>query len=277
MRTADKALYALGTLDTLAAQGTLVHQRDPRAKICVCLVFIVTVLSFGPYTISALLPFVLYPVLLAAQGEIPYLWLARKLLLAAPFVLFVGIFNPLLDTAPYMQVAGLTISGGWVSFFSILLRCALTVSAALLLIALTGFSPLCAALVRLGVPPIFATQLLFLYRYIFVLVQEASRMERARDLRALSPAGKSWRVYGLMLGQLLLRTYDRATRIHQAMLCRGFTGSPPSRSGSCTVGGTGFWTWGDSLFMTGWLVFFAVARCYNLPQALGTFFVRIFV
>ncbi|MEG2173087.1 MAG: cobalt ECF transporter T component CbiQ, partial [Desulfovibrionaceae bacterium] len=230
--------------------------------------FIMAVLSFGPYTVSTLLPFMLYPVCMAAWGNIPFSYLVRKLCIAAPFVLFVGIFNPVFDTAIAVQVAGISLSAGWISFLSILLRCALTVSAAMILVALTGFPVLCAALARLGMPAVFVTQLLFLYRYIFVLAQEAGRMERARDLRTVGNKGKSLRVYASMLGQLLLRTYDRATRIHQAMLCRGFTGSPPVQTPV-------HWQRDDSLFMLAWLLFFVAARLYNLPQELGTFFLRI--
>jgi len=32
------------------------------------------------------------------------------------------------------------------------------------------------------------------------------------------------RVYSFMMGHLLIRTMDRAQRIHAAMLCRGFDG-----------------------------------------------------
>ena len=56
--------------------------------------------------------------------------------------------------------------------------------AALILIALTGFNAVCRALTRLGVPRLFVVQLLLFYRYIFVLVDEAERMEMARSLRS---------------------------------------------------------------------------------------------
>ena len=70
----------------------------------------------------------------------------------------------------------------------------------------------------------FATQLLLLYRYIFVLGEEALRMTRARSLRSFGRRGMGLRVYAQMLGQLLLRTYARAQRVYLAMLCRGFDG-----------------------------------------------------
>ena len=119
---------------------------------------------------------------------------------------------------------GVAISVGWVSFASILLRFALTVSAALLLVAGTGMHPLCAALGRLGVPRVFTVQLLFLHRYIFVLAGEAdAHGHRARAARRRARA-HALAVYASLLGHLLLRAFERARRIHLAMLARGFDG-----------------------------------------------------
>ena len=42
----------------------------------------------------------------------------RKLLAVAPFALFVGILNPLLDRGVLFQMGGFGITGGWVSFAS---------------------------------------------------------------------------------------------------------------------------------------------------------------
>ena len=65
----------------------------------------------------------------------------------------------------------------------------------------------------------------FAYRYIFVLVDEAERMERARDSRCY---GGRWlwhaKVIGQMIGTLFLRSYERAERVYVAMVSRGFDG-----------------------------------------------------
>jgi cobalt/nickel transport system permease protein len=73
------------------------------------------------------------------------------------------------DTRTAAVIFGISLSAGWISFLSILLKFALTVSAALLLIATTSFPGVCHALRRLGFPALFVSQLLFLYRYVFVL------------------------------------------------------------------------------------------------------------
>ena len=169
MGNIESALLNLGYLETLSYQDTPLHRLDPRVKLLTTLVFIIAVVSFGKYEITGLLPFIIFPVVLVAVGNLPPGYLAKKILLAAPFAFFIGIFNPLLDRTVLLHLGPLGISGGWVSFASIMLRFVLTVSAAFILIAGTGLNAVCLALEKLGAPNSFAVQLLFLYRYIFVL------------------------------------------------------------------------------------------------------------
>lgn len=221
----DRAFYDIGHLDSLAEADTPLHRLDPRAKLITTALFIVSVVSFEKYEIARLLPFALYPAVLIGLGRLPLGLLFRKLLLVSPFVLFIAIFNPWLDRTVLLQLGSFHITGGWLSFVSLLLRFTLTVGAALILIASTGFATFCMALEKLGAPKIFAVQLLLLYRYLFILISEAMRMMRAHALRSFNRKGSiTFSVFLHMLGNLLLRTIDRAQRIHMAMLSRAFTG-----------------------------------------------------
>ena len=141
------------------------------------------VVSFERHAVTALLPLAVFPVVLAVLGDVPAAPILRKLALAAPFALMVGLFNPWLDRTPVVVFGDTTLAAGWWSFASIVLRYALTVGATLVLVAGTGMFALCAALARLGVPRLFTVQLLFLYRYAFVIGAEAARMTTARELR----------------------------------------------------------------------------------------------
>ncbi len=256
------SFFDLTRFDTLSRLDTPIHRLDPRVKVLTTLLFIVVVVSFDKYRVSALLPFVLYPVVLIALGNLPLKYLAGKVVLAAPFAFFIGVFNPLLDREVLVRLGPVEVAGGWVSFGSILIRFALTVTAALALVATTGIYDLCCALDRLGLPRAFTVQLLFLHRYLFVLVEEASRMHRARSLRSFGTRGTGLRIYAHMIGQLLLRTLERAQRVHAAMLCRGF-------NGELKVSRT--WSIGrkDVLFLFGWCAAFALMRIYDLPAWVG--------
>jgi cobalt/nickel transport system permease protein len=262
MTKTESSLFDISYLDTLPAQGTLLNRLDPRVKVLTTLAFVFTIVSFGKYEITGLLPFTVYPVVLIAVGNLPLIFLLKRLLLAVPFVLFVGIFNPFLDREILISLGPIGISGGWISFASIMIRFVLTVLAALILVASTGFHSVCMALGRFGVPSSLVVQLLFLFRYVFVLIDEASRMVRARSLRSFGKRGMGIKVFSSMVGQLLLRTLDRAQRIHSAMLCRGFDGEirvlSPMKLGL-----------GDVSFFLGWSCVFFLMRMYDIPEWLG--------
>jgi len=213
----------IGYMDTLAAGSGPLHRLDARAKLLTTLLFIAAVVSFNKYEVSALIPFFLYPVLLVSLGGLPAGYILKKVLLVSPFAVFVGIFNPLLDRHTLFFLGPLAVSGGWVSFLSVLLRFALTVSSALALVSLTGINAIGEALLKARVPRLFVVQLLFLNRFLPLLSGEAARMARARALRG-GRGGMPPKVFIQLIGHLLLRALERAERVYQAMLARGFDG-----------------------------------------------------
>jgi cobalt/nickel transport system permease protein len=265
----DSGLYQLGLLDQMASQDRPAQRVDPRAKVVATLVFLVCVVSFPKYSVIPLLPFVVFPIVLASEGDVPLGFLGRRLLIAAPFAVVIGMFNPLIDREVLGMIGSVPVIAGWVSFASILLRFLLTTAAGLVLIATTGMNGVCNAIERLGAPDVFATQLLFLYRYIFVLAEEALTMSRARALRSFRNRGMGMGVYTQLIGHLLLRTYARAQRVYQAMLCRGFDG----RVRSAARARFGLGDWG---FMLGWSAVFVAFRLFNVPVIIGTLVTGLF-
>lgn len=267
MAAIENSLFDIRNMDALASGRTWIHGLDPRAKLITTLLFIMMVVSFEKYEISRIIPFFIFPVVMVMASGLPAPYLIKKILLVSPFAVLIGIFNPVLDTEPMIFIGSFSLSGGWVSFISILIRFALTVGSALILICLTGFNGVCLGLEKLRVPGPFVIQLLFLYRYLFVLIEEASRMIRARSLRSFHSGRMRFGVFVPLLGQLLLRTLDRAQRIHLAMCCRGFDGHirvlRPMRFAAK-----------DLFFIFSWSFLFFLARFYNLPLILGNFFQR---
>lgn len=262
MLAIDGSLLDFKRLDLLALRESPLHRLDPRAKVLTTLIFIVCVVSFGRYELAAMLPFFLYPVVVLARAGLPAGYIVRKVAVVIPFAVVVGIFNPLFDRQVLLQLGPLDVWGGWISCASIVVRAILTASAAIVLVAVTGFPAICEALERLGMPRVFAVQLLFLYRYIFVLTDEGGRVARARELRACGRKGLGMRQFGPLVGHLLLRTWERAERIHMAMLARGFTGEVHARR----QGRFGTREW---LFLWAWSAVFLTLRFYNMPQLIG--------
>ena len=263
MASIHSAVLDLKSLDLLANGNSAIHRLDARAKVMVTLVFIICVVSHNRYELTALLPFFIFPVALVSLAGLPPLFILKKIILLCPFVLAVGIFNPVFDREILLQLGPLGISGGWISFTSILVRSVLTVGAAFILVGVTGFTAVCQALEKLGMPQVFAVQLLFLYRYIFVLTEESGRASRARELRSCGKKGMGLRSFGSMTGHLLLRTWQRAERIHMAMLARGFTGEFHARR-QPRFGAP------EIRFVLAWSTLFIFLRLQNVSQLLGS-------
>jgi cobalt/nickel transport system permease protein len=262
MASIDGALLDFKQLDQLATGDSVLHRLDPRAKVLATLAFIVSVVSFGRYELSALFPFFVFPAVLVGLADLPPGYILKKTALVCPFALMVGIGNPIFDREVLLHLGPLGISGGWISCLSIVVRAALTVSAAVILVAVTGFPALCRALERLGMPAPLAVQLVFLYRYIFVLTEEGARASRARELRSCGKKGRGISSYASLIGHLLLRTWQRAERIHMAMLARGFTGAFQSR-GESRFGAA------ELVFLFGWCALFVALRLNNGAELVG--------
>lgn len=266
MNNIGKNSFDIGYMDTLAAGDSRLHVLDPRAKLITTLVFIVAVVSFDKYAFSAMIPFFIYPIALIFLGGLPYRYLLKKVLIVSPFAILVGIFNPLMDRHVLIQIGSIGISGGWISFISIILRFVLTVTAAFILVSLTGFNAVCGALIKFGLPRTFVIQLLFFYRYMFVLTDEGERMSRARALRSFNSRAMRFKTFIPLIGHLLLRTLDRAERIYRAMFCRGFDGNIRiKRSMKINIQ--------EIFFVAGWSFLFLFFRFFNIPLKLGQLFI----
>jgi cobalt/nickel transport system permease protein len=217
------SLYNMRLLDDLARKETPIHRLHPLVKVLTTVFYLIVVVSFERYEISGLIPFVFYPVLIIAFAELPAAPIIKRILLVEPFIIGIGILNPLFDNYAVV-VGGIAISRGWVTFLSIFIKSCLTVAASILLIATTRMDRLAAALRMLKIPKIFVLQLLLTYRYISVMIEEVSRMQRAYSLRAPGQKGVHRSAWGSFAGQLLLRTLERAQRVYVSMSLRGFEG-----------------------------------------------------
>jgi cobalt/nickel transport system permease protein len=231
-------------------------------KLSVVLLYTLLLVSFGKYEVVSILPFIFFPVYLAAVGGVSPKPLLKRLVWVEPMIITVGLLNPLFDHSTIFAW-GHEISAGWLTSASIILKGTLAVTAALLLIATTGMEGVSLSMRKLGVPKIFVLQMTMTYRYLSVLLEETARTIQAHSLRALGHNGLGRQTWGPLLGQILLRTVDRAQRVYNAMLLRGFTGE-------YRTGGTAVFGKSDALFILLWSAFFIVSRRFNIPFWLGS-------
>jgi cobalt/nickel transport system permease protein len=212
-------------LERLAMGASPVHRLHPGVKIFTALVYIGTLISFPPDNISALGAFVFYPAVLMPLSGTPWRSLLIRLRAALPFPFFGGISGLFIlrDTAFYL--GNFPVTFGALSFISIMLKTVLSVFAVLILAATTSFVDLSRQLAVMGMPKILNLQLIMTYRYVSTLIHEAASMFTAYMLRAPNQKGIKMKDMGSFLGRLLLRGFDRAERVYQAMKCRGFQGA----------------------------------------------------
>lgn len=225
MNKASEAWSEILAMDELASMDSPIHRLHPAAKLLAVIIYIFLVVSFPKYSLSALFVMVLYPVVLYRAAGIPVSTCFIKLRYVLPLVLAVGIVNPFLDRAPMLQLGSMTVSGGVVSMLTLMLKGTFSLMVSFLLVATTKVDALCASLRRLRVPEVMVTLFLLTYRYISVLVEQVAIMSDAYALRAPGQKGIHISAWGSFLGQLLLRSMDRANELYQSMLQRGFTGS----------------------------------------------------
>ena len=237
-------------LDPYRPRSSPVHAADGRVKFLLTVAFILTV-SLAP--VAAWPVYVLLFALILSVEILSGLgvgYVLKRAFLAFPFVL--AAF-PLLFTYGKTVLFPFSL-GSWTlnvfaeglaRFVSLALKSWLSVQAAIVMAASTPFPELLQAMRAVGIPRLLAGMFGMMWRYTFVLVDEALRLMRARAARSGSIAisrstlfpdthgrkvreGGSllWRarVTGGMAGNLFLRAFERSDRIYIAMLSRGYDG-----------------------------------------------------
>ncbi len=235
------AAVHIGFLDPYRARPSTVHRLDARVKLVLTLAFILA---------AALAPAGAWPVyilLLALALAIEILselglgYVLRRAALALPFVLAAlpVIFTPHAgDVAPLVSLP----LGPWTltatvvgveRFASIALKSWLSAQVAIVLAASTSFPDLLLAMRVVRLPRLLVAIFGLMWRYLFVLVDEALRLIRARAARSgvSDPTGRgggtvAWRarMTGGMAGSLFLCAFERSDRIYAAMAARGYDG-----------------------------------------------------
>lgn len=224
MSRLNHAIYEVQEMDELAERNILVNHIHPLAKLIVTVTYIICIISFDRYNLFGLLPMIIYPIIMFYLTEIPISKGIKKLRVVLPVVCFIGILNPFFDHTQVNIIGDIYFNGGVISMITLIIKGFFTLFASFLFIASTGIERICYALKLLHVPSLIVTQILLLYRYITVLMSEANAVYEAYSLRAPRAKGVKYKVWGSLLGQLLYRSLDRAERLYDSMVLRGFKG-----------------------------------------------------
>lgn len=197
-------------LDRYSRLDSPVHRLPAALKLAATLLLVVAILlvpASRPDVLAACFGLLL---LVAGLSRIPWRFLVTRVLLLEPFVLGVALlalFQP---------------NGGRLFLF-LVARSSLCLLALVLLSNTTPFADLLRVLKAAHTPAILVTTLSLMYRYLFVLVDEAQRMRRARSSRTFAPRrAHVWHATSTVVSQLFVRSSERAERIYSAMCARGW-------------------------------------------------------
>ncbi len=218
-------------IDEYSHLDSFIHRLDPRTKIVASLAFIVAVVLTP---VSNWWVFVFYFCVIAAMlvlSKLPPLYVMKRSLVIFPFVVLIAVFIPFFKKGEVIGSYNIWLWQVSVTYSGLLILANVVVKAWLCILALIVLSStakladLLKGLRQLGMPKVMILILSFMYRYIFVLVDEVMRMQQARDSRDFGGSRlRQIRTVGNMAGTLFIRSYERGERIYAAMLSRGFDG-----------------------------------------------------
>ena len=233
--------------------ASVVHRLDPRGRIVVAAIFAILIATTSTYA-TALAGL--------ALARLPLRQVAVRLLVVNSFIFFLWLVLPLTYPGdPVWRLGPLTATRQGLVFTGLItLKSNAIILALIALIATVPVVTLGQALHQMRVPDKLTHLLLFTYRYIYVFEQEYRRLVQAMKIRGFRPRTNlhTYRSYAYLAAMLLVRSFDRAERVFQAMLCRGFNGTFYSLT-------TFSWQGRDSLFLTA-----------SLPVLVGLVFLEWF-
>jgi len=258
----------LKNLEDMSRQMSFIHRLHAVAKLLVCMIFIIIVVSFDKDNPFLLLPLFLYPFMVMSLADIPFLQVIRRLIIVEPVIIAISLGNVFFDRHPVL-VVGMEFTHGWIVFLSFLIKGTLTVLSAILLVSTTGLDKIAKGLRMIHVPKLLVLQIVMTVRYIVVLAEEINRMVLAYSLRNGGKSHIRQASWGALMGNLLLRSYGKACRIHEAMQLRGFNGEYHLSEDSKQ-------SLADVFYMAFWIIFLVIIRFTDYTSNIGTYLIGLF-
>jgi cobalt/nickel transport system permease protein len=205
-----------GYLDRYGRVQSLCHRLPAHIQFLLAVGMVVTGLSI-PVELWPVQVFLICVVFAGhTLAHVPMSYLFRRLSLFLPMMLLLSI------SLPFSQ----GFERGWEMMVAILFRSTLAFLTMLWLVNVMPFDQLLITLRRFWVPEVLIALLSFMYRYIFVLWDELDKMRVARRARSFGQGRTihQWKVSAQLIGMLLIRSMERAERVHSAMCARGWDG-----------------------------------------------------
>lgn len=224
MNNRNDPISEFNFLEQISQRDTYLNERYPLFKLIITFFYLVAVMTCGKYDITRLFLMTAYPIIMFEIGNLSFLHAFRRLRKILPFILIMGVGNLFLERNTHCFLFNIPITDGFLTFLTLIMKGMLSLLAGYILIATTGIDKICFSLKKMHVPSLPITVFLLTYRYITLLLNEASSLFTSYRLRSCGQKGINIAFWGSFTGNLLLRSIDRATEVHQSMCLRGFDG-----------------------------------------------------
>jgi cobalt/nickel transport system permease protein len=207
---------------------SVVHRAPAHVKLVLLVSFMLVVVATPREWYLAFAGYLLVLLVVIWMSGVPYRYLAKRMLIETPFVLF-AVLVPFIAEGPRIEVLGMSVSQpGLVAAWGLIVKGSLGVLASLTLAATTDPQDVLVGLRRLRMPDLIVQIMGFMLRYLEVVTGEMGRMTTSMKSRGSDPRSpRHWPVLARSLGALFIRSYERGERVHLAMLARGYDGTLP--------------------------------------------------
>jgi cobalt/nickel transport system permease protein len=214
-------------VEHLSPRDSLFAKFDPRWKLAALVLSAATITAMrSPTVIAAALAIAFF---LAALARLPGRWFRMRigalLIALLPFLIILPLTVD--RGGPSYEIAGVRLSiDGLVAALALVCKTTAIVTLMLILLASAPLHITLRAAQRLRMPGLLVMLTMLGYRYVFLLIDEFSRLRTALRVRGFRNRTNrhSFRTIGQVTGTLLVRGGERAERVTQAMHCRGFDG-----------------------------------------------------
>lgn len=203
-----------------------------RVKIIITLVFLFFLVSTGNGNYYILLLYFILNVLIAIFFKPSFLILVKRTLLLFLFPFFMSVFIPFANKGEILYKLNISFvniaitDNGITTFFTVLLKSFISVLVLSTLIISTSDIELLNGLRRIHVPVIIVTVIFIMYRYYFVIKEEAYTGQLAIKSRIFHKSHRTLnKRLAFLAGNLLIKSFDRAENVYKSMESRGFDGS----------------------------------------------------
>lgn len=212
--------------EPFATGDTIIHRLDPRARLVAASLFsVVVAVSATPQAAAVALACACLVLAASRPGIFPLL---KRLFVVNLFIAFLWLMLPFSTPGDAVRTIGplAATQQGIELALLISLKSNAIVLAFIALVATSDAATLGQAMYRLRVPGKLTFLFLFTYRFVQVVGEEFGRLRTAAKLRGFVPRTSmhTYRTVAALLAMVLVKSHDRAQRVHQAMLLRGFTG-----------------------------------------------------